>query len=74
MHDGGGGAARQGCMRGEGHAWQWGTCVSGGGGHACVAGEMATAADGTHHTGMLSCLVQALGHNEQIVFFSIGKE
>ena len=26
-----------------------------GGGHECVAGEMATAADGTHPTGMHSC-------------------
>ena len=27
-----------------------------GGGKACVAGETATAADGTHPTGMHSCL------------------
>ena len=50
----------------EGHAWWWdGVCVAGGhawrgGGHvwqgeACMAGEMATAVDGTHPTGMHSC-------------------
>ena len=33
---------------GEGHAWQWG-------GGACVAGETAIAAGGTHPTGMPSC-------------------
>ena len=43
------------CMAG-GHAWQGvcmarGTCVA----RACVAGETATAAGGTHPTGMHSC-------------------
>ena len=42
------------CMEG-GHAWQ-GTCVGGGG--ACVAGEMAIAAGGTHPTGMHSCSLE----------------
>ena len=46
-------------MRGRGGcAWQVGVCVAGGmrgGGGACVAGEMATAADGTHPTEMHSC-------------------
>ena len=38
---------------GEGGAWGGrGIC---GGGRACVAGEMATATDSTHHTGMHSC-------------------
>ena len=42
-----------------GHAWQggrvwWGACMAGG--HACMAGEMAIAADGMHPTGMHSCL------------------
>ena len=37
------------CVTGGGHAWQ---------GRACVAGEMATAADGTHPTGMHSCLIE----------------
>ena len=44
-----------------GRAWQRG-CVWGvhggvmcGRGHACVAGETATAANGTHPTGMHSC-------------------
>ena len=50
-------------MHGRGHAW-WGgmcgrvcVCVAGGmcGRGACLAGEMATAADGTHPTGMHSC-------------------
>ena len=48
-----------------GHAWQGaclarGACTAGdvcGRGGACVAGETATAADGTHPTGMHSCLV-----------------
>ena len=37
-------------MRGEGggHAWRRG---------ACVAGEMATAADGMHPSGMHSCIL-----------------
>ena len=34
------------------HAWQWGHAWQGG---ECVAGEMATAVDGTHPTGMHSC-------------------
>ena len=38
------------CVAG-GHAWQ-GTCMAGG---ACVVGKTATAVDGTHPTGMLSC-------------------
>ena len=36
----------------RGHAWQ-GVCMAGG---ACVAGERTTAADGTHPTGMHSCM------------------
>ena len=42
-------------------AWQGGACEAGAymggmaGGHACVAGETATAADDTHPTGMNSC-------------------
>ena len=45
-----------GAMCGRGHAWQ-GTCIAGGmcGWGACVAGEMAIAASGTHSTGMYSC-------------------
>ena len=43
----------------RGHAWQ-GVCMAGvclvGEGGSCVAGEMATAADGTHPTGTHSCL------------------
>ena len=35
----------------EGHAWQGGMC----GRRACMAGETATAAAGTHPTGMHSC-------------------
>ena len=50
--------AWQGAMCGRGHAWQGvcggGHCMAGGG--ACMAGETATAADGTHSTGMHSCL------------------
>ena len=38
----------KGGMRGKGRA-----CMAGG---ACVTGEIATAADGTHSTGMYSCL------------------
>ena len=39
-----------------GNAWQ-GAYMAGGvhGREACVAGEMATAANGMHPTGMLSC-------------------
>ena len=44
------------CMGGHalygGHAWQGSVH---GGGEACTAGEMATAADGMHPTGMHSC-------------------
>ena len=51
------------CMAG-GHVWQGGMRgrrgvhgrgVGVAGGYACMAGEMATAADGTHPTGMHSC-------------------
>ena len=45
------GACMAGGMHGGGHAW-WGACMAGG---TCVAVEMATAADGTHPTGMHSC-------------------
>ena len=57
MHGTGGG----GVLGEGGHAWQRGTCVAmgvRGRGHAwwgaCVAGQMATAADGMHPTGMHS--------------------
>ena len=53
---------------GRGHAWQehvWqgdmvGTCMAGGmhGREACMAGEMAMAAGGTHPIGMHSCLLK----------------
>ena len=44
-------------MASGGCAWQRGMCVAGaGGGGRCVAGETATAADGTLPTGMLSCI------------------
>ena len=43
-----GGMPGKGGMHGRGCVWQGG---------ACVAGETATAADGTHPTGMHSCLV-----------------
>ena len=49
--------------RGGGHAWQW-VCMARGihgregmAGGMCVAGEMATAVDGTHPTGMHSCCI-----------------
>ena len=43
----------------RGHVWQE-VCMTGGGGYmcgrgACIAGEMATAVDGMHPTGMHSC-------------------
>ena len=57
-----GGMHGRGCVAG-GHSWQ-GACMVGGmcGGDMCgrgasLAGEMATAADSTHATGMLSCLI-----------------
>ena len=58
MHDRGY-AWQEGCGGGHvwwGHVW-WGHAWQGmrGGGGACVVGETATAADGTHPTGMLSC-------------------
>ena len=45
------------CMAGGVHGRV--ACMAGGmrGGGVCVAGETATAADGTHPTGMHSCLV-----------------
>ena len=47
MH-GEGGACMAGSLHGRGHVWQGGVRGKG----ACVAGETATAADGTHPTGM----------------------
>ena len=40
------------------HVWQ-GVCMAGGmhGRMACMAEEMATAVDGTHPTGMHSCII-----------------
>ena len=52
MH--GRGCTWQGGMHGREHAWRRGVRGRGG---ACVAGETATVADGTHPTGMHSCLV-----------------
>ena len=53
MHGGGQGA----CIVGGCAWWGWGVGVHGGlhGRGACVAGEMATSAGGTHPTGMHSC-------------------
>ena len=54
-----GGASVAGGMQGRGCAWQ-GVCVAGGtfmAGGACLTGEMATAAGGTHPTGMRSCSI-----------------
>ena len=50
---GGGGVCGEGACMVGGHAWRG--CVCGGG--VCVAGETATAADGTHPTGMHSCVL-----------------
>ena len=49
------------CGGGEGACMAGGACVVGGGmcGRGCMAGETATAADGTHPTGMHSCLRSA---------------
>ena len=44
------------CVAGGGHGWDGMRGGGGGGGRgACVAGDTATAADGTHPSGMLSC-------------------
>ena len=51
----GGGHAWQGGMHGRGHVWQG----MRGSGRACVVGEMATAADCTHPTGMHCCCVNS---------------
>ena len=50
------GACMAGSMHGRGHVWQ-GACMAGGmhGRGTCMAGEMATAADSKHPTGMHSC-------------------
>ena len=51
-----GGACIVGGMHGRGYAWQ-GACMAGGmcgGWGVCMAGETATAVDGTHPTGMHS--------------------
>ena len=64
----GGGGLLPGGAWSWGCAWSWGVCLVGGGGlvsqHALwqtpPPGEMATAADGTHPTGMHSCLAYFL--------------
>ena len=54
MHGRGGACvAGRGDVHGRWHVWQGCVCIAGGG--VCMAGEMATAADGTHPTGMHSC-------------------
>ena len=49
------------CVAGEGHGRGYGGMHGRGcalqGGEACMAGETATAADGTHPTGMHSCFL-----------------
>ena len=52
--------ARGTCMAG-GHVWQGGMCGVAGG--AIMAGEMATATDGTHPTGMHSCQHKSFDEN-----------
>ena len=57
------GACMAGGMHGKGAYVARRACVAGvmfGRGEACVAGEMATAADGTHPTGMHSCISSPL--------------
>ena len=58
------------CVAGA-HAWQGGMCGRGcawwGGGGSCVAGETATAVDGTHPTGMLSCLVNSSINSSRLI-------
>ena len=49
-----------------GHAWQ-GACMARG---ACVAGETATAAGGTHPTGMHSCLYRMIDAYLRRVIFT----
>ena len=63
-----GGPWQKACVAGGEHAWQGGMCGRGRawqGGHAwqgaCMAGETATAADGTHPPGMHSCLKYIFG-------------
>ena len=58
MHGWGGGVCGRG-VHGRGHVWQ-GSCMA-------VAGEMATAADGTHLIGMLSCCLSIYNfHNDPL--------
>ena len=64
MHGRGGHAWEQvymvGGVHGGGHMWQGRACMVGAcvaKGVACMAGETTTAADGTHPTGMHSCLL-----------------
>ena len=68
-----GGHVWQGCAWGAcmvgGHAWQG--SVHGGEGGACTAGETATAADGTHPTGMHSCSTNYVSFWWQIPFDSV---
>ena len=53
-----GGCMTGGGMHSRGYVWQRReACMAGG---ACVAGEMATAADGMHPIGMLSCFASFL--------------
>ena len=49
---GGGRSCMAGGMHGGGHAWQGGHVLG-----VCMAGETATAADGTHPTGMHFCFI-----------------
>ena len=58
------GTCMAGGVCGKGACMAGGMCgggMHGGGGGACVAGEMATAVDGTHPTGMHSCDVTVCG-------------
>ena len=57
VHGKGGVHGEGGCVVKRGYVWLGGACMAGGGygGRACVAGETAIAAGGTHSTGMHSC-------------------
>ena len=70
MRGEGGKHAKGGVSGGGGHALRRGACMAGGGVcvEGCVAGETATAANGTHPTGMHSCFKQVLLMTLQIWF------
>ena len=67
----GGDAWRGACVAGVCRTDGERACMVGGGGAVCMAGESATAAGSTHHTGMHSCLKSILFSDNYVCYWMV---